>query len=236
VDEAIPHLQKFLKLRPGHPEANHNLGVALLRKGQLDQAIAHFQTALQTRPNFAEAFFNLGNALLQKGQVDQAIASFQKALQSRPDFADASYSLGSALLQKGLVDDALACYQQAIDAQPANAYLLNNLAWGFATCPNAAIRNGARAIKLAQEAERLSGRTNFWIVGTLAAAYAEDGRFPEAVATAQRALHLATSKTDTAQLDALRGQLRQYQAGCAVRDASQTRLAAPPPDRPAPAP
>jgi protein O-mannosyl-transferase len=232
VPEAIEHLQKFLQVLPNHAEANHNLGVALLRNGQLDEAIGRFQKALQVRPAFAAASCKLGDAFMQKGQLDQAIACYQKALEIQPNFADASYNLGSTLLQKGFLYDAMAYYQQAIESQPANAFLLNNLAWVLATCPKAVVRNGARAVELAQQAERLTGRTNLWIIGTLAAAYAEDGRFPEAVATAQRALDWATSQTDPAQINALREQMGQYRAGLPIRDASQTRPIAPAPERP----
>ena len=62
----------------------------------------------------------------------------------------------------------------------------------LATNPNASVRNGAEAAELAERAARLSGGQKPAILGTLAAAYAEAGRFPEAVQTARKALKLAT--------------------------------------------
>ena len=179
----------------------------------MDEAIAHFQKALQIKPDFAEAHYNLGNALLQKGKVDEAIAHFQRALQIKPDYAEAHYNLGNALLQKGNVDEAIAHFQKALQIKPDYAEAQNNLAWVLATCPQASLRDGNQAVELAQRANQLTGDGNPVVLGTLAAAYAEAGRFPEAVATAQRALQLAGTQSNTALADAIRSQLKLYQAG-----------------------
>ena len=64
---------------------------------------------------------------------------------------------------------------------------LNNLAWALATHPDAKIRNGTRAVKLAEDACRQTQYQQTVMVGTLAAAYAEAGRFDDALATAQKA-------------------------------------------------
>ncbi|MGA3164341.1 MAG: sel1 repeat family protein, partial [Verrucomicrobiota bacterium] len=83
----------------------------------------------------------------------------------------------------------------------------------LATCPQASLRNGNKAVELAQRANQLTGDGNPVVLGTLAAAYAEAGRFPEAVETAQRALQLAETQSNTALADAIRSQLKLYQAG-----------------------
>jgi tetratricopeptide (TPR) repeat protein len=213
VDEAIVQYQKALQIEPDYAEAHNNLGNALLQKGNLDEAISHFQKALQIEPDFAEAQNNLGNALLIKDNVDEAIAHFQKALQIEPNYAKAHYNLGRALLTKGNVEEAIVQYQKALQIEPDYAKVLNNLAWVLATCPQASLRNGNKAVALAQRANQLTGDGNPVVLGTLAAAYAEAGRFPEAVETAQRALQLAETQSNTALADAIRSQLKLYQAG-----------------------
>jgi tetratricopeptide (TPR) repeat protein len=213
VDEAIAHFQKALQITPEFAEAHYNLGDALLQKGKVDEAIAHFQKALQITPEFAEAHYNLGGALLQKGSVDEAIAHYQKALQIKPDYAKAHFNLGNALFQKGSVDEAIAHFQKALEIDPDYAKAQNNLAWVLATCPQASLRNGNKAVELAQRANQLTGDGNPAILGTLAAAYAEAGRFPEAVETAQRALQLAETQSNTALAEAIRSQMKLYQAG-----------------------
>ncbi len=218
VEEAIAHLQRVVEIQPDAAPAHNNLGAALLGMGRVDEAFAHLQKALEIQPGLASAHNNLGDALLRKGRFDEAITRFQEAVRLRPDFARAHCNLGAALLRKGQAAEALAHYQAAIAAQPANPPVLTTVAWVLATCPEAAVRNGPRAVELAQQAERLPGGANPSVLGTLAAAYAEAGRFPEAVATARRALELATAQANTAQAEALRTQLELYQAGSPFRD------------------
>jgi len=193
--------------------AHNNLGNLLFQAGHVDKAIAHYRTALQIKPNYEEAHYNLGNALFREGYVDEAIAQFQTALQIKPDYAEAHNNLGNALLQKGRVDEAIAHFQTAYQRKPYNAEVLNNLALALATCPQASLRDGKKAVELALRANQLTGDRNPSVLGTLAAAYAEAGRFPEAVETAQRALQLAERQSNTALANAIRSQLDLYQAG-----------------------
>ena len=68
---------------------------------------------------------------------------------------------------------------------------MNNLAWTLATSGEAGLRDGAQAVQYAKRACELTHYQETVPVGTLAAAYAEAGRFDEAIATAQRACTLA---------------------------------------------
>ena len=213
VDEAITHYQKALQITPDYAEAHNNLGSALRQKGRVDEAITHYQMALQIKPDYVEAHKNLGNALLQKGRMDEAIVHYQKALQIKPDYAEACYNLGSAFFLQGRMDEAIVYYKKALQIKPNYLEVQNNLAWMLATAPQASLRNGNQAVELAQQANRLTGGENPIILTTLAAAYAEAGRFSEAVETAQHALLLAESQSNTALADRLRKALSLYQAG-----------------------
>ena len=212
VDEAIAHYQKALQINPDNAEAHNNLGNALLQKGKVDEAIAHFQKALQIKPDYAEARYNLGHALLQKGKVDEAIIQYQKALQIKPDYAEACYNLGNALLQKGRVDEAIAHYQKALQIKPDFPEVLNNLAWLLATCPDAHIRDGVQAVKYAGRACELTHYGVTILVGTLAAAYAEAGRYDDAIAAAQKACALASAAGEQELLEKNQKLLALYQA------------------------
>ena len=96
----------------------------------------------------------------------------------------------------------------------------------MAAWPEAAIRNGARAVELAQRANQLSGGQNLLILHTLAAAYAEAGRFTEAITTARQALELAESHSLSTQAGLLRSELKLYEAGTPLRDSGPTDDAA----------
>ena len=140
VDEAIGQYQKVLEIHP-HPDKTHNiLGNELLQK----------TLELRVQPDVAEVHDNLGSALLQKGRVDEAIIQCQMALEIRPDDAEAQINLGIAFFKKGRVDEAIARFQKAMEISPGNPKACHNLthmAWVLATCPDASIRNGAKAIR-----------------------------------------------------------------------------------------
>jgi tetratricopeptide (TPR) repeat protein len=218
VDEAVVQFQQALQINPAYAEAYNNLGDALLRKGNVNEAITDYQLSLQIKPGGADAHYNLGNALLRKGKVDEAIAQFQQALQINPGYADAHNNLGNALYQKGEVGEAIFQFQKALQINPGHVQTLNNLAWILATCSQASLRNGNEAVELAQRADHLTDDSNPSILATLAAAYAEAGRFPEAVETAQRALQMAGTQSNNGQADVIRSQLKLYQAGIPFRD------------------
>jgi tetratricopeptide (TPR) repeat protein len=76
--------------------------------------------------------------------------------------------------------------------------VLNNLAWIMAAGPLPELRDGAAAVKLAARACELDHNQQPIFIGTLAAAYAEAGRFDEAVAAAQQAHDLALERAGKA--------------------------------------
>jgi tetratricopeptide (TPR) repeat protein len=212
VDEAITYYQKALQINPDYAQAHNNLGNALLQKGNVDEAIVHFQKALQISPHFAEAHYNFGNVLFHKGRVDEAITHFQTALQIRPDNAEAHYNFGNVLIKAGRVDEAIVQYQQALQINPDSLDFLNNLAWLLATYPDAHIRNGAQAVKYAGRACELTHDGVTLLVGTLAAAYAEAGRYDDAIATAQEACALASASGEQDLLEKNQKLLALYRA------------------------
>jgi len=224
TDEAISYFRKALTLQPGLAEACYDLGNAFLQKGDLDAAIRQWQKTLKIQPDYALAHNNLGNAMLQQGELDPAIRQFQLALKSQPDMVDAQNNLASALLQKGRLNEAIEHWQDALALRPDFVPAQNNLAWVLATCPLERLRNGPKAIELAEQANRQSGGQNLVILRTLAATYAEGGRFTEAVEMARQALQLATEQHNTGLADSLQQQIGLYQMGMPFRENNQTNI------------
>ena len=184
--------------------------------------MAYFQEAITFQPEFVEAHINLANLLYLKGQVNEAVAHFQKALAIRPDHAEAHNNFGYVLQRMGQAKEAVRHYQESLKIRPDYAEAQNNLAWLLATCPEVSVRNGSQALALAQQADRLSGGNNPVMIKTLAAANAEAGRFPEALAAAKRALELAAAANNGALTSDLRAQIELYQTGSPFRDTAQT--------------
>lgn len=217
VDEAIVHYEKSLRMHPDYPQAHYNYGNALLLKGRVDEAIAESREALTLQANDPDAHVALGNALLTKGLIDDAIAEYSKALELRPDHSSAHYNLANALLQKSDGREAIAHYKRALEEQPDFVEALTNLAWVLATSSDPTLRSGQRAVELAEKANRITGDANPLNLRTLAAAYAERGRFDQAVTTAQHALAIA-QRDQGAVADALRREITLYESRSAYRE------------------
>jgi protein O-mannosyl-transferase len=216
-DEAIAHYRKALDIKPRYAEAHYNLGIALVQKERLDEAIAHYRQAIEINPAYADAQNNLGSALLRAGKPDEAIPPFEAALQSDPGNAKAHNNLAAALVQKGRIADAVAHYEKVLQIDPDHVKACNSLAWLLATSPEAAVRNGVRAVQLAERADQLTGGKNPLMLRTLAAARAESGRFDDAIQAAQRALDLAAAQGNEELVRALRDQIEHYKAGQPLR-------------------
>ncbi len=217
--DSYAHLQKALEFDPNNAEAHNNMGNTLVQMGRADDAAAHYRKAVEIDPSYVEAHNNLGALSLQTGRFDESIAHLQKALTINPDNADAHNNLANTLLRMGQIDDALVHYNKALELKPTDANAQNNLAWLLATFPDARIRDGPRAVQLAEHADKLSGGGNPVIIATLSAAYAETGRFPDAVKTARRALDLANGNGAADLAAAIKAQIALYEIGIPSREA-----------------
>jgi len=202
--------------------ALNNLGIIFLDKGQLDDAISKLQAAIDLRPENAPAHDNLAKALLKKGQVAEATVHYRKFLELEPANVEARNTLGTALIQQGHVREAIDQWQEALALQPENGNAASNLAWVFAACTDDSIRDGTRAAQLGEKALRISGGKIPMIYKVLAAAYAENGRFADAVETAQRGAKLATSQGNSPLAAELESNIALYQSGRPLRDPSIT--------------
>jgi len=208
--------------------AQNNLGIVFLQKGQLDEAISRLQAAIDLRPENGPAHNNLAKALLQKDRLPEAMVHYRKLLEIEPDNVEARNILGTALIQQGRVREAIEQWQEALAIEPENGNAASNLAWVFATCPEDSIRDGHRAIELAEKALRISAGKIPMIFRILAAAYAENGRFSQAIETAQRGAELANIEGNPGLAAELQSNIALYQTGRPLRDASMTNGRLPP--------
>jgi tetratricopeptide (TPR) repeat protein len=218
VDEAVTQYQKAIQIKPDFASACFNLGNALVQKGDLDGAITQFQKAVRISPDLAGAQFNLGNALLQKQNWEAAIGPYRQAIRLSPGVLAAYRNLGLALYKKGQIKEALDCWQQGLKLEPNQADVLSNMAWLLSTSPDASLRDGVKAVALASQASQLSGGGNPGVLRALAAAYAEEGSYQLAVATARRAIEGAAAQKNDAQTADLEREIKFYEAGAPVRD------------------
>ena len=211
--EAIESFRMAIQLHPNDPTVLNNLGISLTALGRFEEAIENFRQAIQLKPNYCEAMDHLGIALANENRCHEAIESYRQAIQIKPNSPEIFLHWGMTLSQLGHSREAVAQYREALKLNPDQTGALNNLAWILASNPDADLRNGAEAVRLAEHACELTHYDNPLFVGTLAAAYAEAGRFPEAVATAEKAEQLATKTGLTVVATKNRQLLELYEAG-----------------------
>jgi tetratricopeptide (TPR) repeat protein len=227
LDRAISHFQSALDIRSGSAETHYDLGAALIhnnlgnalaRKGLAHEAIPHYEEAIKLRPDYADAQYNFGSVLFQEGRIDEAIEHWQKALAIQPRDAGVYNSLGNAFLKKGLATQAIVEYEHALHIAPQDPLAGNNLAWVLTTSSDGSIRDGAKAVVLAEQAVQLSGGRDPNYLRTLAAAYAETGRFSEAIEAARQGMEIATIQGDFRLANLLQGDIALYREHVPIRE------------------
>lgn len=215
--EAIEHFQRALELNPNYAEAHNSLGYAFALDGRLDDAIRHYRAALELRPDFAAAHYNFGEALARRGELGPASAHFEAALKHQTNYARAHIGLAGIASAQRQSTQAAQHLRAALRLEPDNADGLNNLAWLLATSPEATVRDGREAVRLALRAVALTQTNEVDVLDTLAAAHAEAGQFGEAVEVARQTFDLAEQGGRTDQLPDLANRLESYRKGVAFR-------------------
>ena len=191
IEEAIRASREGLVVAPFSPELHFDLGAALVFSGEADEGISQLQLACAIKPTWAGPRFLLGATLVKEGKLAEATQPLREALRLEPGNAEAHFQLAVALNAQHQTAEAIAHCTAALRLEPDLPEALNNLAWIRAAHPEPEFRNGPEAVRLAERACKVTEFKEPVMVGTLAAAYAEAGRFDEAVATAKKARELA---------------------------------------------
>jgi protein O-mannosyl-transferase len=211
-DEAIEQYKKVVQLNPNYLAAHYNLGVVLARQARLDEAAAHFQKVIQLNPDSANAHGNLANVLVGQGKLDEAIGEYQRTLELEPNSAQAHYKLGLGLQTQRNFQAAINEYRKTLNLDPRHLPARLGLAWLLATSPEEGLRDGGKAVTLAETAKAFAAIESPQLLDTLAAAYAEAGRFDKAVETAKRALNLSATQNNQPLTDTIQSRLTLYEA------------------------
>ncbi len=212
LDEAVAQYERALKAEPKNARVHVNLAAVLKNQGRFDDAISHCKIALDIDPKDAMAHNNLGASLEAQGKLFAAMSHYEQAVELRPDFADARGNLAAIMRQVQNSPAAIVRWREWIDLRPTDYVLMNQAALLMATSSDASLRNGADAVELARRAVQLVGEREPTTLATLAAAYAEAGRFPDAVQTARQALALAQQQGNRALVKSIEEKLPLYES------------------------
>jgi tetratricopeptide (TPR) repeat protein len=130
-------------------------------------------------------------------------------------------NLGDAFRVQGDIPAAVRHYTRALDLNPDFPQALNNLAWIRATHADTVLRDGTQAVELAERCCELTGHRVAAALDTLAAAYAEAGRFGEAIKTASKAIDMATAAGNEKLAQKIHVRVVLYRQGVPYREPSE---------------
>ncbi len=219
VAEALPHLELAARLSPGSPSAALQWALGFQSAGRYAESERQLRRALALQPDYALALAPLAVARMQQGDGPQAVALFRQSVAATDD-PGARLGLAAALARtSGPSDEVVKLLASALQRRPDFAPAMNELAWLRATAPDAALRDTAQALDLSARAVALTGGRDPSLLDTRAAAEAAAGRFADAVATAERALGMARSGSDTALARGVASRLALYRRGKPWTDA-----------------
>jgi tetratricopeptide (TPR) repeat protein len=224
LDEATARFREVLRLETGNAAAERGLGTVLAMRRQWQQAESHLRTAVRLDPEAAENYYLLAEVLQQQGKREESLVYFESAIELRPRSVAYHCALALALHEAGDKERARAHYAEAARLDPSWPHAANQAARRLACAAEAKSRDGALAVKLATQACQATGDRQPQFLDTLAAAYAEIGRYEDARMTVQKALALAEASGQAALVGELQTRLHLYKHHQPLREPSSRKL------------
>jgi tetratricopeptide (TPR) repeat protein len=196
-DAAIKEARKAVELGPENSVAYAVLLTSLREEYRDHEVIEMAPEALAISPFAPDIHYAYGVSAARENDFMTAADQFGYALLFRTDWAKAASNLRAVLGLLATTVDGQTRLRQAATRAPDSPAVLNEFAWVFATFPDVTVLDGAEAVRLAERICSASQRKVPRFLATLAASYAEAGRFPEAVKTADKARALAKTTGDS---------------------------------------
>jgi tetratricopeptide (TPR) repeat protein len=215
LEQAEHHYTRVYELQPeeGRPQlVRFHIGMAdyLAKQHRFDEALESHREAVRIDPEHGRANALLGQALVMSHRPLEARPYLEVALREQPGNAYVHAAMASVAAAEGELADAVAHNREAMWLEPGLRSARNNLAWLLATSPDESLRDPAEALQLAEGLRDQAGKPSANLLDTLAAAYAANGRFEEAVHSAEQAVALAEAEGDLALAQTFRKKLSNY--------------------------
>jgi tetratricopeptide (TPR) repeat protein len=221
-DTAAGHLRICIELNPNDSSSRSGLGTILALQGKNDQAEIHLTEALRINPNIPEAHYRLGSILDGRGELDRAAVHFRKLLAINPSDTRVCNMLASISMRQSKFNQTIAYFRKSLQINPDQPGALNDLAWIRATHIDPEYRNVDEALQLARRVCELTNFQQPSALDTLAAAYANAGRFPQAIETADRAIKIAGSTGNEALVKEIQNHLTLYRDNKPYRESMES--------------
>lgn len=217
-DEALKTLDLMLKLSSDLPQALELRSGIYIEQRKFSEAAADIGTLLSLDPQNLDLIRQQAALYLAADQPRRAIKEYSRLIEL-PDRSSVSFrGRADAYLAIGEHAKAIADYQESLKLEPNDESVLNNLAWVLATSPDDSVRDGKRAIELAQRACENTEFKAAHILSTLAAGYAEAGDFELAIEWSRKAVELSEDATR----EQLQAELKSYESKKPWRERTNT--------------
>jgi protein O-mannosyl-transferase len=210
---SIEQYEESLQLQPRLVNAQVGWADVLIQQGRPEEAAVHYNAALSLQPDLVWRLNELTPSLIDHGRFRRAEALLQSALRINPLYSTTHLNLGMLSLRQNKTREAVAYLRKAIELNASDSKAMGELAWVLATCQEATVRNGAEALRLAERACAMVEVKDSRLLSILDVAYAETGRFPDAIKTAQKAAELAEASGQSESLAAINKRLALYREG-----------------------
>jgi tetratricopeptide (TPR) repeat protein len=220
---AIEQFGEAIRLEPGKANAHYNLAVILAGQNKHEQAITHLRSALSVEPNDTNARFLLAQQLNKSGNTDEALTEYSRVVQSNPGNESALLEHVKLLYRKAEFKQALDALEKSRTQYPQRGQTVVLLAYLLAASPQTDLRDGARALDLAQRVYAASSTPQHGAL--VALALAELGRCSEAADWQRRMIAAAENDKNTHLSVKLRTGLRWYENAQSCRPENETILA-----------
>ena len=219
---AVEQFEEALRIEPGKVNAHYNLAILFAGQNKHAEAISHLRSALSVDPNDLNARFLLAKELMKAERLDEALVEFSRVVQADPDNEGALLEQVKLLYRSRQFKQALDVLEKGHTKYPQKGRTAVMLAYLLATSPQLELRNGSRALELAQRVYRATGA---WRHGALVAVtLAELGRCNEAAEWQRRVISGAEQEGSTDLLVRLRAGLKFYEQGQSCRPTGDALL------------
>ncbi len=216
LSKALQVAQAWLLADPDRAEARNEMAQVLSQQKNYDVALEHYRKAMGLDPDLVIARSNYVKTMVGLGRIHEAIQFMSEELEKDPEIEEGYSLLGLALDVGGRRKEAVEVFSSGLEREPNNVKILRELAWIMSTSKDARLRNGPEALRLAKRAVELSSEdADFHQV--LAAAYAENRQFENAIVSAKHALQLAIANNNQDLSSLIRQCIPAYQSNQPIR-------------------
>ena len=187
---ALEQFQEAVRLAPTFTLAHYSLGVIHEELGRHEQAIEAFSAAVRSEPDNVDARLGLADALRRSGQLEPSLSQYEQILKIDPRAVKARFGYAAALIRLKRYQEARSRLVAAMDLYPDEMAFARVAARLLAAAPDDRVRDGRRAIAIAQVLVSRLPR-NIELAETMAMTLAEVERYGEAVTWQRAAIEAA---------------------------------------------